>query len=90
MPAARRHQDRRLDATDRQAGAEFKKPIAALFDAAGLTDVRSHDLRRRFGSIAADEGFGDVTIAELLGQACSRCHGAALRPLARFGADRRH
>jgi integrase len=49
--------------------AEFKKPIAALFDAAGLSDVRSHDLRRRFGRIAADEGFGDATIAELLGQA---------------------
>jgi hypothetical protein len=54
---------------DRQASAEFKKQFAGLFDAAGLTDARSHDLRRTFGSIAADEGFGDATIAELLGHA---------------------
>jgi hypothetical protein len=31
-----------------------------------LNDARSHDLRRTFGSIAADEGCGDATIAELL------------------------
>ena len=54
---------------DRQASADMKKPFAALFDAAGLNDARSHDLRRTFGSIAADEGFGDATIAELLGHA---------------------
>jgi hypothetical protein len=47
--------------------ADLKSSIAALFDAAGLTDARSHDLRRTFGSIAADEGYGDATIAELLG-----------------------
>jgi integrase len=47
--------------------AELKASIAALFDAAGLKDARSHDLRRTFGSIAADEGYGDATIAELLG-----------------------
>jgi integrase len=47
--------------------AELKASIAELFDAAGLTDARSHDLRRTFGSIAADEGYGDATIAELLG-----------------------
>jgi hypothetical protein len=47
--------------------AELKTPIAELFDAAGLKDARSHDLRRTFGSIAADEGYGDATIAELLG-----------------------
>ena len=47
--------------------AELKAPIAELFDAAGLKDARSHDLRRTFGSIAADEGYGDATIAELLG-----------------------
>jgi integrase len=40
-----------------------------LFDAAGLSDARSHDLRRTFGSIAADEGYSDATIAELLGHA---------------------
>jgi integrase len=40
-----------------------------LFDAAGLRDVRSHDLRRTFATIAADEGYSDATIAELLGHA---------------------
>ena len=49
--------------------ADFKKSIATLFNAAGLHDARSHDLRRTFGSIAADEGYGDSTIAELLGHA---------------------
>jgi site-specific recombinase XerD len=47
--------------------AELKASIAGLFDAVGLKDVRSHDLRRTFGSLAADEGYGDATIAELLG-----------------------
>jgi integrase len=32
-----------------------------------LKDARSHDLRRTFGSVAADEGYSDATIAELLG-----------------------
>jgi integrase len=49
--------------------ADLKKHIAAIFDAAGLKDARSHDLRRTFGSIAADEGYGDATISELLGHA---------------------
>jgi site-specific recombinase XerD len=49
--------------------AELKGSIAELFDAAGLSDARSHDLRRTFGSIAADEGYSDATIAELLGHA---------------------
>jgi integrase len=45
----------------------LKASIARLFNAAGLKDARSHDLRRTFGSIAADEGYGDATVAELLG-----------------------
>ena len=49
--------------------ADLKKQIAAIFDAAGLKDARSHDLRRTFGSIAADEGYGDASIGELLGHA---------------------
>jgi hypothetical protein len=49
------------------ARAELKASIAELFDTAGLKDARSHDLRRTFGSVAADEGYGDATIAELLG-----------------------
>ncbi|HUI35184.1 MAG TPA: site-specific integrase [Stellaceae bacterium] len=46
---------------------ELKASIATLFNAAGLKDARSHDLRRTLGSIAANEGYGDATIAELLG-----------------------
>lgn len=49
--------------------ADLKSSIAALFNAAGIKDARSHDLRRTFGSIAADEGYSDATIAELLGHA---------------------
>ena len=40
--------------------ADLKKPIAFLFDAAGLKDARSHDLRRTFASMAADEGYGEL------------------------------
>src|SRR5690348_492751 len=47
--------------------ADLKKEIAALFDGAGLQDMRSHDLRRTFASVAADEGYSDATIAALLG-----------------------
>jgi integrase len=52
-----------------KASADLKKAIAALFDAAGLADARAHDLRRTFGSVAADEGYGDASIGELLGHA---------------------
>ncbi len=56
--------------TDRRPGpADLKKAVAGLFDTAGLTNARSHDLRRTFASVAADLGFGDATIAELLGHA---------------------
>jgi integrase len=51
----------------KDGSADFKKAIATIFDAAGLSDVRSHDLRRTFGSIAADEGYSDSTIGDLLG-----------------------
>jgi integrase len=54
---------------NRASSADLKKPIAFLFDAAGLRNARSHDLRRTFASIAADEGYGDSTIGELLGHA---------------------
>ena len=49
--------------------ANLTKQIAALFDAAGLSDARSHDLRRTFASLADTEGYSDATIAELLGHA---------------------
>ncbi len=54
---------------DDTSSADLKKEIAALFDAAGLEDARSHDLRRTFASAAADEGYSDATIAALLGHA---------------------
>ena len=49
--------------------AELKKPIAAIFDAAGLKDARGHDLRRTFASLAAECGYSDATIGELIGHA---------------------
>jgi integrase len=52
-----------------KGSADLKKAIAAIFDAAGLKDARGHDLRRTFVSTAANEGYGDATIAELLGHA---------------------
>jgi len=56
--------------SDGQPGpADLKKTIAELFDAAGLTNARSHDLRRTFASAAAELGLSDATIAELLGHA---------------------
>jgi integrase len=50
-----------------EGSAHLKKNIAAIFDAAGLQDARAHDLRRTFASTAADEGYSDATIGELLG-----------------------
>lgn len=47
--------------------ADLKKSIAAIFDKAGVHDARSHDLRRTFASIAADEGYSDSTVGDLLG-----------------------
>jgi integrase len=49
--------------------ASLAKTIASLFKAAGLKDASAQTLRRTFASIAADEGYGDATIAELLGHA---------------------
>lgn len=54
---------------DGSGSTDLKKQIAGLFDAAGLADARSHDLRRTFASFAADEGYSDATIGELLGHA---------------------
>lgn len=45
------------------------KRIASLFNEAGLHDARGHDLRRTFACFAADGGYSDATIAELLGHA---------------------
>lgn len=54
---------------DGEGPAEIKKTIATIFDDAGLTDARSHDLRRTFASTAAEIGYGDGVIGELLGHA---------------------
>jgi integrase len=53
---------------DGEAPAEMKKPMKAIFAAAGPA-VGAQILRRTFASIAGDSGFGDATIAELLGHA---------------------
>jgi integrase len=55
--------------TSGKASADLKKGIAAIFDAAGLKDARAHDLRRTFASVAANAGYGDASIGELLGHA---------------------
>jgi integrase len=47
----------------------LKKQIADIFNAAGLHDAHSHDLRRTYASTAAELGYGDAAIAELLGHA---------------------
>ncbi len=49
--------------------ADLKKALTDLFNAAGLSDARAHDLRRTFATMAAEEGYGDATIGELLGHA---------------------
>src|ERR1019366_7355945 len=46
--------------------ADLKKSFASIFDSAGLHDARAQTLRRTFASFAADEGYGDATIGELL------------------------
>jgi hypothetical protein len=53
---------------DVEAPAELKKPMKAIYAAAG-TAVGAQILRRTFASVASDSGFGDATIAELLGHA---------------------
>jgi integrase len=51
--------------------ADLKERMAEIFARAGLPgrDKKSQALRRTFGSIAADEGYGDAAIKELLGHA---------------------
>jgi len=49
--------------------ADLKKSVAAIFDAAGLQDARGHDLRRTFASLAANAGYSDATVGELIGHA---------------------
>lgn len=49
--------------------ADLKKAVADLFDSAGPQNVRSRDLRRTFATAAAELGFGDSTIGDMLSHA---------------------
>jgi integrase len=49
--------------------AYLNKRLAAIFDEAGLSDARAQTLRRTFASVAANEGYSEATIGELLGHA---------------------
>lgn len=49
-----------------------KKPLKAVFDAAGFKDVRLHDLRRTFGSWQAANGSSELLIGKSLGHRNTR------------------
>lgn len=49
--------------------ADLKKAIARIFNDAGLTDARSHDLRRTFATTADELGYSEASIGEILGHA---------------------
>jgi integrase len=68
-PLPRLHFEYVFPNRDGSGPADLKKSLADLFDAAGLPDARAQTLRRTFATIAADEGFGDATIGEILGHA---------------------
>ncbi len=51
---------------------DVRKPIAAVFKAAGFEDVRLHDLRRTFGSWQAMGGSSELLIGKSLGHRNSR------------------
>lgn len=59
------------------------KPIATVFKAAGLEDVRLHDLRRTYGSWQAASGSSELLIGKSLGHR----HSAATRVYARLTLD---
>lgn len=65
----RLHDDFVYPNRDRTGHADFKSMLASLFDASGLHDARVQALRRTFASAAADEGYDDATIGEMLGHA---------------------
>ena len=51
---------------------DVRKPIAAVFKAAGFKDVRLHDLRRTFGSWQAMGGSSELLIGKSLGHRNTR------------------
>jgi integrase len=52
-----------------KGSADLKKDIAHIFNTARLKDLRSHDLRRTFATVAADESYSDPTVGALIGHA---------------------
>lgn len=56
-------------------------------DAAGADDLRIHDLRRTFGSVAADLGTNDATIGAILGHKSASVTGRYTRPLPAISLD---
>jgi len=59
---------------------DLKKPWAAITKAAGLTDLRIHDLRHSFASVGAGAGMGLPIVGKLLGhtQPCTTARYAHL------------
>lgn len=51
---------------------DVRKPVAAVFKAAGFKDVRLHDLRRTFGSWQAIGGSSELLIGKSLGHRNTR------------------
>ena len=47
--------------------ADLKKYLSALYDAAGLKDVRSQALRRTFASIGDELGYSETTTGQIIG-----------------------
>jgi integrase len=51
---------------------DIRKPVKKIFDAAGFTGIRFHDLRRTFGSWQAASGSSELVIGKSLGHRNSR------------------
>jgi integrase len=56
-------------ATRGNGPADLKKRIAALFNAAGLTDAKGQVLRRSFATCADELGYSDAVVGTLIGHA---------------------
>jgi integrase len=67
MHARRSHEKLVFPNIRGNAPADLKKRIVSIFEAAGLPDVRSHDLRRSFASVGDELGYSEATIGAILG-----------------------
>lgn len=54
---------------DGMGSADLKRQLAALYDAAGLDDVRSQTMRRTFASIGDELGYSEATTGQIIGHA---------------------